>query len=401
MEKRIIIAGAGMGSRADMTDGLLAAAGHSELIIGSERILRLFAGYNARMVGEYRADEIRKIVEEAEENKILILVSGDQGFFSAAKRIREVLSDYSRSVMPGISSVSYMSACTGIPWSGAQIVSAHGRNVNIVSAVRRNRVTYVLTGGNAENIIETLCRYGYGDIEVFAGERLSYMNGRISHGTAGRLSGRKFDPLSVMILINADASSDVPSGIPDAEFIRSSVPMTKRFFRAAAVSAMKLRSDSVVWDIGAGTGSVSVEAALAAYEGKVYAVERDERGIELIRRNAVKFHTDNIMCVCGEAPEALHDLPAPDVCFIGGAGGRLGQITDAVSRMMKDSVRIVITAVTLQTLTQASELLEKAGAEDISVSQIQVSETYKAGKYDIFKAQNPVFIIEAVLKRQK
>ena len=160
-------------------------------------------------------------------------------------------------------------------------------------------------------------------------------------------------------------------------------------------------ADINILDIGAGTGSVSVEAALAAYEGKVYAVERDERGIELIRRNAVKFHTDNIMCVCGEAPEALHDLPAPDVCFIGGAGGRLGQITDAVSRMMKDSVRIVITAVTLQTLTQASELLEKAGAEDISVSQIQVSETYKAGKYDIFKAQNPVFIIEAVLKRQK
>jgi precorrin-6Y C5,15-methyltransferase (decarboxylating) len=400
VKKHIIIAGAGMGAATDMTEGLLSAAGHAELIIGPERVTDVFAGYGCRIVNEYRADRIKRIVDEAGETKILVLVSGDQGFFSAAPRIREALSEYSPSVMPGISSVSYMSACTGIPWSGAEIVSAHGRQINIASAVRRSKVTYVLTGGNIGELLDGLCRYGYRDLEVYIGERLSYGDGRISHGTAGQLYRGHYDPLSVMTILNPYADESSPAGIPDSEFIRGGRPLTKRFVRAAAISALKLKADSTVWDIGAGTGSVSVEAALNAWRGTVYAVEREKKGIDLIKQNAVKFHADNIVPVYGEAPEALFGLPPADAYFIGGSGGRLDEILEAVKEAEKDDKRVVITAVTLQTLAGASEALEKAGAFNISVSQLQVAETHRAGRYDLFRAQNPVFIIEADMQAE-
>ncbi|MDD7408727.1 MAG: precorrin-6Y C5,15-methyltransferase (decarboxylating) subunit CbiT [Anaerovoracaceae bacterium] len=399
MEKQVIIAGAGMGSVTDMTEGLLSAASRAELIIGPGRVVRSFGGEGRRIVSEYRAETIKDIVDEAEETRILVLVTGDQGFFSAAQRIRAALIEYSPSVMPGISSVSYMSACIGVPWSGAAIVSAHGRKLNIASVVRRNRVTYALTGGNVSALLGTLCEYGYGGLQVFVGERLSYADGKISKGTAEQLRRRRFDTLSIMAVINPGADERIRTGIKDSEFIRGQVPMTKRFVRSAVLSAMELRADSTVWDIGAGTGSVSVEAALSAYKGTVFAIEREEEGIDLIGKNAVKFHADNIVSVYGQAPEVLEGLPPADVCFIGGAGGKLEQILEAIKGKNVERTRVVITAVTVQTLAAASEALGKAGAEDISVSQIQVTETHRAGSHDLFRAQNPVFIIEGDITR--
>ena len=416
MEKSITIAGAGMGSAEGMTEELLAEARQAELIIGAERVTDLFKGKGKRRVrSEYRPEAIRRIVDEAEERRILILVTGDQGFFSAAEKIRKALSDYSLRVLPGISSVSYLSAGTGIPYSGAALVSAHGRQLNLVSTVRRNQVTYVLAGGNLPELLERLCVYGYSDLQVYTGENLAAADERIRSGSAAELLRQSendpFARLSLMLVLNPDAVEAVHAGIPDEEFIRGAVPMTRREVRALILSSLRIKADSVVMDIGSGTGSVAVEAALSAYRGTVYAVEKKKEALELIRKNAVKFHADNIRIAEGEAPEVLDDLPAADLYFIGGSGGKLREILKTIQEKAFQEetpedpartgegrirhCRVVISALTLQTLSAAQRILEEMNARDFTCTQLQASRSYRVGNYDMLKAENPVFVITA------
>ncbi len=425
MEKRITIAGAGMGVPDGMTASLLDEVENAELIIGAERIAAPFARLGRRVLFEYRAEAIRQIVDEAPEQRILILVTGDQGFFSASEKIAGQLADYQPRILPGISSVAYFSAVTGIPYSGAALVSAHGRELNIVSVVRRNRCTFVLAGGNLSQLLRTLCIYGYSGLEVYTGEQLSSGNERIRHGTAEDLlinaEKEPFSVLSLMLVMHPDAQERVPFGITDEAFLRGSMPMTKREVRALILSSLRLDADSVVVDIGAGTGSVTVEAALSAYNGTVYAVEKKKEALQLIKANAVRFHADNIRIVEGEAPEALRELPLADAYFIGGSGGRMGEILEVIQESfircetemepvnsdpsagngeMRQAGRfcsIVISAATIQTLTEAQQLLQEMRFQNISITQIQASRSRKVGRYDMLKAENPVFVITAAL----
>lgn len=439
MEKKVIIAGAGMGDRAVMTTELLLELERAELIIGPGRIVRPFQKEGRNVLIEYRAEKILTIVEGAGESRILILVSGDQGFFSAAESIRRLLTPFHPRILPGISSVAYFSAKIGIPYSNACIKSAHGRSLNIASVVRRSRVSFILAGGNLQELLNTLCRYGFPDVEVYIGENLSYGEETIRHGTASELElvegesrsefPDQFSSLSLMAVINPEAEEAVPFGIPDGEFVRGAVPMTKREVRSLVLSSLMLSADSIVVDIGAGTGSVSVEAALSAYNGAVYAVERKPEALALIAENTVRFHTDNVRIVEGEAPEALDGLPPADAYFIGGSGGRLERILQKI-KMVRGShsksddgeirrregkslaaeknpvslsgkkdrrCRIVISALTLQTLSKAQENLYEIGADHILFTQLQASRSQRVGNYDLFKAENPVWIISADL----
>ena len=421
MEKTITIAGAGMGSMDGMTEELLKEAEGAELIIGTERILRPFANRGKKVLQEYRAEEIRRIVDQAPEQKILILVTGDQGFYSAGPKITNQLSSYHLRILPGISSIAHFSAVTGIPYSGAALISAHGRQVNIVSVVRRNRITFVLAGDNLSSMLKRLCDYGYADLEIYTGENLSAENERIRHNTARELLKQSeqdpFSMLSLMVILHQEARENTQVGIPDEDFIQGAVPMTKREVRALIISSLNLKADSVVVDIGAGTGSVSVEAALSAYKGTVYAVERKVEAQKLIAANAKQFHTDNIRIIGGEAPGALSDLPLADAYYIGGSGGRLREILEEIreagkERMVSEdlgcdvlnqnernrkNLRIVISAVTLQTLAEVQHLQEEMAFQNVSVTQIQAARSHKMGRYDLMKAENPVFVITADL----
>lgn len=392
-----------MGSPGSMTRDAACLIEKADLIIASQRILDSLPPVRAGKVSEYRAGEIRRIVDGADESEILILVTGDQGFYSAAGRIGEALKDYDPTVLPGISSVSYFSSRIEIPYSDANIVSAHGKKINIVSEVRRNPVTFVLGGGNIGDMLEKLCQFGMGGLETYVGEDLSYKSERLLKGRADELVNSSFGTLSLMCILNPSCDSSVPSGLPDELFVRGRVPMTKRVVRTYIQSELRLRPDSVICDIGAGTGSVSVESALQAYKGCVYAVEKNQEACGLIEKNAVKFQADNINIVMGEAPEALEKIPLADVdaFFIGGSGGHLDQIIDMVgqerSRCQDRKYRIVLTAATIQTLGEACRSLEGHRAENISYTQVQASSSYRVGPYDMMKAENPVWIISAVL----
>ncbi|WP_408955867.1 precorrin-6Y C5,15-methyltransferase (decarboxylating) subunit CbiT [Natroniella sp. ANB-PHB2] len=182
------------------------------------------------------------------------------------------------------------------------------------------------------------------------------------------------------------------SGIPDAEFIRGGLPMTKEEVRAVAISKLRLKEDTVMYDIGAGTGSISIEAALVAKKGQIYAIEKEEEGMELIAQNMKQFGVDNIELIYGEAPEALADLPPVDRVLIGGSGGNLDQILEVVTDRLTPQGRVVVNAVTMNTLTAAYQKLEELDYH-LDICNLAVTRTREVGSYQMFNGLNPVYII--------
>ncbi|MBM7623608.1 precorrin-6Y C5,15-methyltransferase (decarboxylating) subunit CbiT [Sporohalobacter salinus] len=187
-------------------------------------------------------------------------------------------------------------------------------------------------------------------------------------------------------------------GIPDEIFIRDEVPMTKEEVRAVTISKLRLKRDSIVCDIGAGTGSLSIEAGLIADQGRVWSIERESEGIELINRNCEEFEVDNIEVINGEAPAALEEIPVVDRVIIGGSGGHLPEILSVLDEKMTVDGRIVINAITLETLSTAKEALSKLDY-NFSIITVSITRTREVGNYHMFKAQNPIYIIVGERRR--
>ena len=188
-------------------------------------------------------------------------------------------------------------------------------------------------------------------------------------------------------------------GIPDDSFIRGKIPMTKQEIRILTIAKLCLPEDGVIADIGAGTGSISIEAALQMPKGHVFSIERKQEGIDLIKANSAKFEVNNITVIEAEAPDGMAELPELDAAVIGGSGSKLSPILDLLDRKLKHGARLVLNCVTLQTISQASDWLRKAKEEYIyEIIQVQVNRWDQIGPYDMAKALNPIFIFTAVKK---
>ncbi|MGN1049828.1 MAG: precorrin-6Y C5,15-methyltransferase (decarboxylating) subunit CbiT [Selenomonadaceae bacterium] len=188
-------------------------------------------------------------------------------------------------------------------------------------------------------------------------------------------------------------------GIPDDSFIRGKIPMTKQEIRILTIAKLCLPEDGVIADIGAGTASISIEAALQMPKGHVFSIERKQEGIDLIKANSAKFEVNNITVIEAEAPDGMAELPELDAAVIGGSGSKLSPILDLLDRKLKHGARLVLNCVTLQTISQASDWLRKAKEEYIyEIIQVQVNRWDQIGPYDMAKALNPIFILTAVKK---
>ena len=403
IQKEISLIGTGMGNTGTLSIAGKEALESAGLVIGSGRLLEtakaVINAQDKEMFNAYDADIIYNYIKENPQYKnIAIMLSGDTGFYSGAGRLYEKLQElagYNIDIIPGISSVAYFAARLKINWQDIKLLSLHGRTQNVIAAIKSNEKTFILLGmkDSVAGLADICIKYGLKELVFHIGCNFGYSGEEIISGSPEDFTGfinKGF--LYCAIIENPFAEENIAThGIPDSQFIRGNVPMTKEEIREISVSKLHLARDSVVYDIGAGTGSVAVECARMAYNGKVYAVEKNEEAIKLIEQNKTLHGTDNLEIIKGEAPGILGGLEVPTHVFIGGSSGRLNQIIDIIFGK-NGNARIVINAVTLETITEVQSIIKEKGLHG-DITCITVSKAKEAGNYHMMMGLNPVWII--------
>lgn len=392
---RVTLASLGGGREETMTAECAAALKDAGCILGAGRLLdSLPQGCTDNRIAAVKPQELLDGILR-QSGHCVVAYSGDAGFYSGARGLLPLLEEHHipARVLPGVSSVQLLSARLGRPWQDWELVSAHGQDCDPVAAVSKGKPVFFLTGGalGPGELCGRLTEAGLGELAVTVGENLSAPEEKLTTGTAAELAGREFPSLSVLLAEAAPRYAPRCPGIPDGEFIRGDVPMTKQEVRSAALAKLAVRPTDTLWDVGAGTGSVSVELALAAPQGRVFAVECEQDACALIRDNRQKFSAWNLQLVEGKAPQALADLPAPDAVFIGGTKGGMDEIV-AAALEKNPRARLCVSAIAVETLAAAVAALTGQGLE-VQVTQIAVSRTKPVGKLHLLMANNPTFLI--------
>lgn len=392
----VTLIGMGSGQPENLTLQGLAALRQADLILGARRLLAVLpAGCTENRAAAYRPDEVAELLQTSGAENAVLVYSGDTGFYSGASSMMEKLEALGvrARVLPGLSSIQLLAAALGRPWQGWNLVSAHGRTCDPVAECMQGKPTFFLTGGSEDpaTLCAQLAAEGFGDVQGVVGQCLGTPEEKLFRGSVKELAAGRFNSLSVLLVEAVEGLPRRTPGLPDEAFERGDVPMTKQEVRAAVLAKLAVRPEDILWDVGAGTGSVSVELALAAPRGRVYAVECRPEGCALIKANREKFRTRNLVLVEGLAPAALSDLPAPDAVFIGGSKGSLAAIVDAALDKNPDA-RICVSAIALETLSAAVAALTAKG-RTVQVSQIAVSRAKAVGGLHLMMAQNPIYLI--------
>ncbi|MCR4901329.1 MAG: precorrin-6A reductase [Butyrivibrio sp.] len=405
----ITLAGIGMGFDS-VTKEVRLAIDSADYIFGAERMLEI-AGGNAVKYPYYLAKDIIPVLKriningfESRKTKVVILFSGDTGFFSGAAKLKGALNAEGLSVriLPGISSVSALCGKLSESWQDAVIISTHGINRDkweqrlITSAATESKTICITSGVEDVKIIGDLLfklmEKGKGEFIVFAGLNL-YDREKIMELTPAECMNLTEEGLYTVLIKNSRVKEKrLTPGMRDEEFIRDKVPMTKEEIRALSICKLGLCKGAVVYDIGGGTGSVSVEIGLLSPDITVYSIEKKPEACNLIQKNIDKFDLKNVKVVEGIAPQAIEGLKPPTHVFIGGSTGELENIILTL-RSFENPIRVVVNAVTIETLSQVNEIIKKYSLLNSDIIQVQISKTRKAGNYSLMEGLNPVYIV--------
>ena len=400
-KRKVFLVSVGPGNPGLLTQRAIEVIKGSDVLIGAQRMLSIcreaVKGAERKPFCQcYRKEEIADFLKKhTEYGRAAILYSGDIGFYSGARGIRDLLSEFEIEEVSGISSVVYFLNKLGIPLDETELVSCHGQQINLIPLIKEKRRVCALLGekGQISRISAELLNLGLKEVRITIGERLSYKEERIVSGKPSEMKEREFDSLSVVLFENPHpVKRKVWAGVSDGAFLRGRVPMTKEEIRALCLSKLRLTEDSIVYDVGAGTGSVSVEAAQLCTKGRVYAIEQKKEAIELIGRNKRHFQVENLEMVEGTAPECLKGLPVPTHVFVGGSGGFLPEIIEKV-RCKNPDARFVVSAVTLETIAELKGLKDKLpDLPEMEMIQVNVARGRAMGAYHMLEAENPVMI---------
>lgn len=321
------------------------------------------------------------IEEGLTRGDVAILASGDPLFFGIGALLGTQFGPQRLRVTPAISSMQLAFARLGLPWHDARFLSLHGRKrTPLARQVLAHPKVCILTDRHntpasiARELQATLTPEQIDNCQCFVGEDLGGRQENQTRGSLAEIAGRQFKEPNVMIVIQEDSGADgVPVfGLREDELAHSRGLITKDEIRAAIIHALALPRQGVLWDLGAGSGSVGIEAARLAEGLEVYAVERHDEQLAHIAANRRRYAVLNLEPVKGEAPEALERLPDPDRVFIGGSGGNLAGIVAAAAGRLKAGGRIVVSAVLDRTSVEAPPLLHAHGLE-VEIRRIEVS----------------------------
>lgn len=401
----VTLAGIGPGASELVTKEVENAVRNADALFGAKRMLDAM-DCRAMKYPYYRREDILPILEELagkriKDTQVVILFSGDTGFYSGSKKLYEALrerDDYKVRVLPGISSVAMLSSRIGVDWQDAAMVSLHGTDPSgwmpkLLDAIKYREKTFFITSGvkDLKTLSELLEEVG-GSYELYLGYQLSYPEERVIKLTTKECKNLVDDGLYTGLIIAKDCKKRylVPV-LSDDYFIRDQVPMTKEEVRKLSVCQLQLKEGDVVYDIGSGSGSIAVQIGALSESLQVYALECNHMAVELIEKNVAKARLHNVKVLEAEAPEGLPELPAADAAFIGGSKGRLRDILTKLYEI-NPSMRVVMNAVSLESICQMQEILKEFGICNLEMMQVSVSKAKKLGDYHMLSANNPVFI---------
>ncbi len=409
---KVYVVGVGAEGMSGLTARAREILRDADLLIGVERLQAAIPeGKADRLVANPGTSEVLDRIEtRLGESRIAVLASGDPGFFGIAKVLVRRLGKDRVEIVPHVSSVQLAFARIKESWEDATFLSVHGRSLDgIASIVRRSAKAALLTDGSntPAKIARSLLAEGVDGYRAYLCEDLGGRDERIRELNLEQLAETESRSLNLLILLRKPGMVDgeeagryeAPGhwrhGIPDEEFHQRRPRqglITRLEVRMTSLAKLDLKETSVVWDVGAGSGSVAIEAAMLARWGQVYAVERDGESVELIRQNRERFGASNLSVIHGAAPDVLEDLPSPDAVFIGGSGGRLASILDTVNQKLREGGRVVINAATLETAgTAMAGLRERDFTAEATL--MQLSRSKELGGLTHFEALNPVFVV--------
>lgn len=376
------------------------ALAQSRTILASERLRDVFTGYREYPAVSEKVQVINAVDDtigfiRGARSSVSVIASGDPMFFGIGARITEALPEADVEIYPALSSVQLAFAKIRLPWHDAFFMSLHGRikrqwsvdDVPLLAETRGKLV--ILTGG--DNTPEKIARVLPEKARVYVLEKLGFQDEAVKEGSPEEISRMTFRTPNLMVVVCEPRG--VAFGLEEFEFLHERGLFTKDEVRAVALHKLRLPVKGVLWDVGAGSGAVSIEAKRLCPSVEVYAVEKDAAKVEHIRENAVSLRAGKINIVRGEAPSALEGLPAPDRVFIGGAGRGLPSVIEYVSRRMDRGI-IVVSVITLESLSEAREALRAQGLRP-QVSSISVSRSQPLDGREYMKALNQIFLVRA------
>ncbi len=404
----IVLAGVGMGSKDNLTREVFQKIENADILLGAHRMIER---YHPRIEKKsfYKAEEVIPYLKEIQQKlspekiRTVILFSGDSGFYSGCQTLYKALREETENgnlsasikLMPGISSVAYLASVLGESYQDAAVYSTHGKELpNLIRRLKRESKIFMLLSGAKDLAMlgEMLVKADMNGCEISVGYQLSYPEQSIRTLTPKECCGIRKEGLYVCCIKNPYVEQGkLTHGKADTDFIRDKVPMTKEEIREVSICKLKLHKDAVVYDIGSGTGSIAIEIASLSDDIQVFAIERNKEAADLIKKNITKFGTENISVVTAEAPEGFSGLPVPTHAFVGGTGGRWKEILSALYRL-NPNMRVVLNAVSMETVSVMKELLSLYSVENEEVIQIQVNRAKRAGQHHLMQAENPVWI---------
>lgn len=409
----LTLVGIGMGgSTGQLTQEVVNACEQAQIIFGAERILVSLDWLKTKKAALYNADKILSyLIENPAINQAVAAFSGDTGFYSGAAAFMQIVNSdmqyihqssdgknilFKLHILPGITTVQAFAARLGIQWQNIELCSIHGRYEQLIHKIKHGGKLFSLAGTaeDIQRIATQLMKYRVCDVKMYVAVNLSYTDERIYIGEPKEFT--EFSECGLIAFILEKLENHLEKlpyyHFPDHFFTRGKVPMTKAEIRAVSVAKLMLKPDSVLYDIGAGTGSVAIECANIIKNGTVYAIEKKSEAAELIRQNAIKAVCDNLYVFEATAPQVFKELPAPTHAFIGGSSGNLKRILELLYEKNKD-IHIVINAITLETQSEILSFIREKNVKNADIITMQISRSEDVADYHMMKGENPVMII--------
>ncbi len=402
----IYVIGIGTSGRESLGNRAHKLINRAGMLAGGKRLLKEFPEFSgARLATGSDLDacfgSIKRHISANPLKDVVLLATGDPLLFGIGETALKRFGGKKVEIIPNVSVVQEAFSRLKQGWAGLTVLSAHGRGADmqrLSAGISGSEKSAVFTDpvNTPSRIARALLRSGASGYRAYVCEAIGTAGERITQGTLAQIAKRRrFALLNVLVLIRGDEKRDAPLfGIRDKAFFHSAGMITKEEIRAISISKLRLRRDGVLWDIGSGSGSVAVQAALISGHGTVYAIDRDKKALLCVERNMRRFNAPNIKLIPGEAPGCLKNvgLARPDAVFIGGGGTDIKGILRLASSRLKKRGNIVVNAVTLETVNKAFSFFSGKGWER-EIIQVNISRAKPAGRLNMLSANNPVFVI--------